>query len=184
MPISNGLLKSLTDRYRISNGLWSPLPIISYWRRMLVGCISFAGDQIGCVSGLRIRLLWLPPRVAFFSHIGDARCYCSSTSSPSDTTRSLSAEGHSCSYNNTRSRVLRSPRRPIPFAAASCARSEDHAEFLSSESQRCSRPAGRMRNGERVQSGRRPRRPPCCRGGRDAASNPPPRPRSPRRKSS
>jgi hypothetical protein len=48
----------------------------------------------------------LPPRVAFFSHIGDARCYCSSMSSPSDTTRSPSAEGHSCSYNNTRSLYL------------------------------------------------------------------------------
>jgi hypothetical protein len=33
---------------------------------MLVGCISFAGDQIGCVSCLRTRLLWLPPRVTFF----------------------------------------------------------------------------------------------------------------------
>jgi hypothetical protein len=33
---------------------------------MLVGCDSFAGDQIGCVSCLRTRLIWLPPRVAFF----------------------------------------------------------------------------------------------------------------------
>jgi hypothetical protein len=41
-----------------------------------------------------------------FSHIGDARCYCSSMSSPSDTTRSLSAGGHSCSDNNTRSLSL------------------------------------------------------------------------------
>jgi hypothetical protein len=33
---------------------------------MLVGWVSFAGDPIGCVSCLRTRLLWLPPRVAFF----------------------------------------------------------------------------------------------------------------------
>jgi hypothetical protein len=33
---------------------------------MLVGCVSVAGDQIGCVSCLRTRLLCLPPRVAFF----------------------------------------------------------------------------------------------------------------------
>jgi hypothetical protein len=70
---------------------------------MLVGCVSFAGDPIGCVSCLRARLLWLPPRVAFFSYIGDTHCYCSSMSSPSHTIHSLSAEGHSCSYNNTRS---------------------------------------------------------------------------------
>jgi hypothetical protein len=41
-----------------------------------------------------------------FSNIGDAHCYCSYMSSPSDTTRSLSAEGHSCSDNNTRSLTL------------------------------------------------------------------------------
>jgi hypothetical protein len=50
-------------------------------------------------------------------------------SSPSYTTHSLSAEGHSYSDNNTRSLspqkvtrsicVLRCPRRPVPFAAAS-----------------------------------------------------------------
>jgi hypothetical protein len=67
---------------------------------MLVGCISFAGDPIGCVSCLRTRLLWLPLRVAF-SHIGDARCYCSSLSSSSNTTCSFSTEGHSCSDSNT-----------------------------------------------------------------------------------
>jgi hypothetical protein len=42
----------------------------------------------------------------------------------------------------------------------------------------------RVRNGERGQSGRRPRCPPRCRRGCDAASDPPPQPRSPRRKSS
>jgi hypothetical protein len=84
---------------------------------MLVGCVSFVGDQIGCVSCLRTRLLWLPPRVSFFSHIGDARCYCSSMSSPSDTTRSLSAGGHSCSDNNTRSLSLSSEGHSLDLCA-------------------------------------------------------------------
>jgi hypothetical protein len=42
-----------------------------------------------------------------FSHIGDTHCYCSSLSSPPDTTRSLSTEGHSRSDNNTRLSLLR-----------------------------------------------------------------------------
>jgi hypothetical protein len=60
--------------------------------------------------------------------------FLSHLSFPSDTTRSLSAEVHSCFDNNTRSlsprevthsiRVLRCPHLPVPFAAASCARSE------------------------------------------------------------
>jgi hypothetical protein len=39
-------------------------------------------------------ILWLAPRVTFFSHIGDACCYlvCVSVSYPFDTTRSLSAK--------------------------------------------------------------------------------------------
>jgi hypothetical protein len=40
-PISNGLLKSVTYHCRIGNRLLSPLPKISYWRHMLVGCVSF-----------------------------------------------------------------------------------------------------------------------------------------------
>jgi hypothetical protein len=43
-------------------------------------------------------LCWRPNWIRscrLFSLIGDARCYCSSLSSPSDTTRSLSAKGHS-----------------------------------------------------------------------------------------
>jgi hypothetical protein len=96
--------------------------------------------------------------------------------------------------------LLRCPRRPVLFTAASCARSEDRAYFLSSESRRCSRPAGRMRDGERGQQtstaasskaddsvssspGARRRPPQCCRG-RDAISDPPHWLRSPRRKSS
>jgi hypothetical protein len=84
---------------------------------MLVGCVSFAGDQIECVLCLRTRLLWLPPKVVFFSHIGGARCYCSSMSSPSDTTRSLSAEGHSYSDNNTRSFSLSSEGHSLDLCA-------------------------------------------------------------------
>jgi hypothetical protein len=41
-----------------------------------------------------------------------------------------------------------------------------------------------VRDGERGQGGHQPRRPPRSRRGLDAASDPPPRPRSPRRKSS
>jgi hypothetical protein len=48
-----------------------------------------------------------------FSQIGDACYYCSSLSSPSDTTRSLSAEGHSRSDNNTRSLLTRSLARSL-----------------------------------------------------------------------
>jgi hypothetical protein len=55
-PMINELLKSVTDPCRIGNGLQSPLPIISYWRCMLVKCVSFAGDPIGCVLCLRTRL--------------------------------------------------------------------------------------------------------------------------------
>jgi hypothetical protein len=39
-----------------------------------------------------------------------------------------------------------------------------------------------VRNGKRGQSGRRPHCPLCCLHGHDATSDPPPRPRSPRRK--
>jgi hypothetical protein len=45
-------------------------------------------------------------------------------------------------------------------------------------------PVARTLRSERGQSGRRPRRPPRCRHGRDAASDHPPQSRSPRRKSS
>jgi hypothetical protein len=54
--------------------------------------------------------------VSFFSHIGDTRCYCSSMSSPSDTTRSLSIEGHSCS-DNTRSLYLSSEGHSLDLFA-------------------------------------------------------------------
>jgi hypothetical protein len=70
--------------------------------------------------------------------------------------------------------MLRCPRRPVPFATASCARSEDRAQFLSSESRHCSRLAG-TRATAKGASGRRPRCPPRCCRSRDAASDPPPR---------
>jgi hypothetical protein len=76
--------------------------------------------------------------------------------------------GHSCSANNTRSlspqKVTRSicvprcPRRPVPFAAASCARSED-----------CATAKGAREDVDRAVL---------------RTSDPPPRPCSPRRKSS
>jgi hypothetical protein len=141
-----------------------------------------------------------------FSHIGDACCYCSSLSSTSDTTCSLSSEGHSRSDNNTHSPSseghsldLSAQMSPpaCPFATASCTRSKSRAF----SPQKASVVAGRlascvMANGA---SGRLPRRhpkqtplcppgarhrPPCCFCGRDAASDPPSRRRLPRRKSS
>jgi hypothetical protein len=117
-PISNGLLKSVTYRCRIGNELYS-----SYWRRMLVGCISF-----GCHAGS-----------PFFSHQRHKLLsrLCLILSTP----LALSPQklGHSSSDNNTRSLslslslqkvtrsicVLKCPRRPIPFTATSCACSED-----------------------------------------------------------
>jgi hypothetical protein len=92
---------------------------------MLVGCISF-----GCHAGS-----------PFFSHQRHKLLsrLCLILSTP----LALSPQklGHSSSDNNTRSLslslslqkvthsicVLRCPRRPVPFAAASCARSEDCA---------------------------------------------------------
>jgi hypothetical protein len=153
-------------------------------------------------SFVKTRLLWLPLSV-IFSHIGDACCYSASLSSPSDNTHFLSSEAHSHS-DNTRSlsseghslSILRSPRRLAPFAANSYAHWGSHS--LSSKSQRCNKPTSHMRDSERGQH--RPRhhpkqtpasppprarcRPPCCHRGRDVASDPPPRSRSLRRKSS
>jgi hypothetical protein len=89
---------------------------------MHVGCVSF-----DCHLGLPFFLT------------SEMHVVISSVSYPFDTTHSLSAEGHSCSDNNTRSLslspqkvtrsicVLRCPRRPVLFTAASCARSEDRA---------------------------------------------------------
>jgi hypothetical protein len=144
-----------------------------------------------------------------FSYIGDARSYCSSMSSPS-TPLALSPQKATTVLTTTLALspqkvtrsifLLRCPRQPVLFASASCARSEDHAYFLSSESRRCSRPAGRMRDGERgqrtstatsckvdalVSPSPGPRRRPLhYRRGRDATSDPPHWPRLPRRKSS
>jgi hypothetical protein len=62
-----------------------------------------------------MRLLWLAPRVAFFSHrrhmLLSRLCENTHSLSPQKVTRSI--------Y------VLRCPRRPVPFAAASCTRYED-----------------------------------------------------------
>jgi hypothetical protein len=90
---------------------------------MLVGCVSFD---------------WHQGRLFF--HIGDACCYliCMSVSYPFDTTRSLSPQklGHSYSDNNTRSLSSEGHSLDLcaqmsppacPFAAASCVRYEDCA---------------------------------------------------------
>jgi hypothetical protein len=125
---------------------------------MLVGCVSFD---------------WHPGSP--FSHIGDACCYlvCVSVSYPFDTTRSLSAEARPLlSDNNTRSLslsprkvtrpicVLRCPRRPVPFAAVSCARSEDCATAKGARADvdrtflRTSDPPPRPRSARRMSSSR------------------------------
>jgi hypothetical protein len=161
---------------------------------MLVGRVSVAGDQIGCVSCLRTRLLCLPPRVAFFSRIRDAHCYCSSMSSPSDTTRSLSTEGHSYSDNNSLSLSL-SPslsllRRSIARSVCSDVPAGlSHSPLLAARAlrialnfspQKTSAAAGRLAAcaTEKGASGRRPRHPSLCGCDRDAASNHPPRGRA------
>jgi hypothetical protein len=123
-----------------------------------------------------------------FSHIGDACCYCSSMSSPSDTTRSLSAEGHSCFDNNTRSLSLL--RRSLALSLCSnipagLSRSPPPAAralriALNFSPQKAGTAAGWLDACATAKgaSGRRLRRPPCCRRGRDAASDPPPRGRA------
>jgi hypothetical protein len=122
-----------------------------------------------------------------FSHIGDARCYCSSLSSPSDTTRSLSAEGHSSSDNNTH--FLSSEGQSLDLCAQMSppTRAVRRRQLLSLRGSRLISLLRKLalqqasRSHARRRKGPRPLR--CCRG-RDAASDPPPRPRSPRRKSS
>jgi hypothetical protein len=72
----------------------------------LLGCVYFAGDPIGYTHFLVLVSFDCHPG-STFSHIGDARrCYFSSLSSPSDTTLSLSSEGHSRSDNNSLSLSL------------------------------------------------------------------------------
>jgi hypothetical protein len=156
---------------------------------MLVGCVSSAGDPIGCVSCLRTRHLWLPPRVTFFSHIGDTHCYCSSLSSPSDTTRSLFADGHSYSDNNTHSLslspqkvtrlicVLRCPRWPVPSPPPAARALRIVLNFCP---QKARAAAGRLAMCVTAKgaSRRRPRHPPRCRLDSDIASDPPPRGRA------
>jgi hypothetical protein len=123
-----------------------------------------------------------------FSHIGYACCYCLSMSSPSDTTRSLSAEGHSCSDNNTLSLSLlkrsltRSVCSDVPVGLS---RSPPPAALalrtaLNFSPQKAGAAAGWPAACATVKgaSGRRPRRPPCCGHGRDAAYDPPPRGRA------
>jgi hypothetical protein len=125
-----------------------------------------------------------------FSHIRDAPCYCSSMSSPYDTTLSLSAEGHSYSDNNTlslslsllRRSLARSMRSDVP-AGLSCSPPPAACILritLNFFPQKASAAAGRlvactMAKGA---SGRRPHRPLRCRRGRDAATDPPPRGRA------
>jgi hypothetical protein len=99
----------------------------------------------------------------------------------SDTTCSLSVEGHSCSDNNTRSLLIRSlaqsvrsdvptdMSRSLPLVVHSLRIvlnfSPQKAGTAAGRSAACSTTKGAIR--------RLPRRPPCCRRSRDAASDPP-----------
>jgi hypothetical protein len=138
-------------------------------------------------------LLWLPPKVAFFL-TSETHVVISSMSSPSNTTHSLSAEGHSCFDNNTRSLSSEghSLDMCVQMSPPACPvhrrqlRALWGSRLISLLRKLVLQQAGRppVRDGERGQSGRRPRRPSRCRRGRDAAFDPPPRPHSPHRKSS
>jgi hypothetical protein len=102
--------------------------------------------------------------------------------------------GHSCSDNNTRS--LSSEGHSLDLCAQMSPpaypvrrrqlRALWGSRLISLLRKPVLQQVGRLRvrDDERGQSGRRPRRPRHCRRGRDAASDPPPRPRSPCRKSS
>jgi hypothetical protein len=140
-----------------------------------------------------MHLLWLPHRVAFFL-TSETHVVISSVSCSSDTTRSLSAEGHSYSDNNTRS--LSSEGHSLDLCAQMsplacpvrrrqlCALWGSHLISLLRKPalQQAGRPL--VRDGERGQSERQPCHPPCFLHDRNAASDPPSRPCSPRRKSS
>jgi hypothetical protein len=126
-----------------------------------------------------------------FSHIGDTSCYCSSMCSPSDTTHSLSAEGHSCYDNNTRSLSLslslslfrRSLARsmcsdfPAGLSRLTSPASRALRIVLNFSPQKAGAAAGRLTACVMAKgaSRRRSRRPPHCRRGRNAVSDPPPR---------
>jgi hypothetical protein len=100
-------------------------------------------------------------------------------SSPSNTTRSLSSEGHSldlCAQMSPPACPVR--RRQLRALKGSRLISVLRKPML----QQAARP--RVRDSKRGQSGCRPLCPPRCRRDHDAASNPPHRPCSPRRKSS
>jgi hypothetical protein len=112
-------------------------------------------------SFLRTRLLWLPPRVAFVltseTHVVIARlCLLLPTPlalSPQKvtpvptTTLALSPQKVTCSIS-----LLISPRQPTPFSSTSYARSKDRAfSPQKADVAACSRPAGRVRDGERGQ---------------------------------
>jgi hypothetical protein len=117
-----------------------------------------------------------------FSYIGDTRCYCSSLSSPSDTTRSLSIEGHSYSDNNTRS--LSSEGHSLDLCAQmsplACPVRRQQLRALNFSPQKVGVAAGQPATCVTTKgaSGRRPRHPPRCHYGRNAASDPSPRLRS------
>jgi hypothetical protein len=110
----------------------------------LLECASFDGDPIGYAHLLR-RISFDCHPVSPFSHIRDARCYCTSLSSPSDTTPSLLRKPlmfrqHSLSLLRRSLALSLSLEVPtgLPCLPPPAARA------LSSESRRCSRSASRV----------------------------------------
>jgi hypothetical protein len=156
----------------------------------LLGCFSFAGDPIGYARVLALVSFDCHPG-HLFSYIGDERCYCSSLSFPSDTTRSLSADGHSHSNDNTRSvypqghslnhsAQMSLPAYPVRRRQLRTLWGSRHKD--DERGQRTLTVASSKADASLSPPPGARRRPPCCHRGSDAASDPPPRLRSPRRK--
>jgi hypothetical protein len=143
---------------------------------MLVGCVSFDCH----------------PR-SLFSHIGDAHCFLVYVFSFQHHSLSLRRRPLLFRQQHSLSLLRRSLARSVcSDVPADLSRSPPQAAramriTLNFSPQKAGTAVGRpppVRDGERGQSGRRPRRPPRCRRGRDAAFDPPPRPHLPHRKSS
>jgi hypothetical protein len=97
-PIGNGLVESVTDQCPISNGLLKSVTD----RAINSVTDKFVLETHAC----RMRLLWLPPGLPFFSHrrrmLLSRLCLILST----PLAPSPQKLGHSCSDNNTRSLSL------------------------------------------------------------------------------
>jgi hypothetical protein len=158
---------------------------------MLVGCVSFAGDPIGCISCLRTLSFDCHPGLPFFSH--RRRTLLLLVSVFSSWHHSLSVHRRTLMFRQQHSLSLlrRSLTRSVcSDVPAGLSRSPPPAAralriALNFSHQKADAAAGRLAACATAKGAnrRRPRRPPCCRRDRDATSDPA-RSRSPRRKSS